>query len=631
MKRSKYDGQPREWSFGSRKRESDTWEVEAVSLKRAVRMFRVGCMFPHAHSEGRIAVEKPEEHEHERDHYLSSQPGSKVKVYVKVSKKHHGWDWKYVASIPVVDPDAEYDHKKIPASVQGVCETGPQGEGTDLITVDQDELRPCDAPRDLMAEAQVALSHKKRDLELMVSEMHHQMALMQDELKRRMRQVWMIDLFVGSKEEVHILRRGAPAPAGTKIAVHQRVLCMDEELAVYHFVHKPEQVKEFCAESLEDFDAWLLEGRNVDQIIPQEKGIVALRIRRDPKDRLQFDPASLGAMFRKMELEEADRMTYVLVRNGENLYRLWVDVKLWPRFFPRVDEWDWLTDRSWGSDKDRADEEAQRYAGGLLVVQGLVQRSDLLDPVDKSANVFAPDLDEHFTCLRNDESTGISDGETITWDSYRKWMNSRLKTGTRAMFTGRDSYGDSLGERTGIQSLCDWPEENAVFELRSEKPKSETSYYSTDKRPRFSFLYMPSDKAGTSGWSWAEKDREKRVRFFMFAEELWPVDHISWRVVRALLLDRSQRGDYYEFFPMLARWYRLNKKERRRERPFVDLVLRDSNFGEDDRPRAERVLRWWKVKNKYQRAVKKDEPKALRMCVRAMKRGDDPDDPEKTL
>lgn len=53
---------------------------------------------------------------------------------------------------------------------------------------------------------------------------------------------------------------------------------------------------------------------------------------------------------------------------------------------------------------------------------------------------------------------------------------------------------------------------------------------------------------------------------------------------------------------------------------------------EDERARAERLLRWWKIKTKEHRGLKEDEAKALRMVSEAYRRGDDfDDDPERAL
>jgi len=261
-------------------------------------------------------------------------------------------------------------------------------------------------------------------------------------------------------------------------------------------------------------------------------------------------------------------------------------------------------------------EEQQRYAGGLLVLQGLVQRSTLFDPIDKKADVFSSDMEQHFVCLRNDELNAIGDGR-ITWKTYRAWLEDQLRPGVRVAFRGRDSYHDKLEERTGVKSISDWPDSREVYALES----GIEGYYGSD----FSFLYLPDEEVW-GNWYTESSKRTQRVRFGCSAHELWPVDFIGWRVVRSLVENRAERANYVESFPMIARWYRLKKAEQEREQPFVDLVLSQAGCAEADRPRAERILRWWKVKTKTHRNLGVDEAKALRMCVQALRRGDNPKD-----
>lgn len=125
------------------------------------------------------------------------------------------------------------------------------------------------------------------------------------------------------------------------------------------------------------------------------------------------------------------------------------------------------------------------------------------------------------------------------------------------------------------------------------------------------------------------------MRFYTYATELLPVDFISWRVLEHLIKDRSQRPEYGSFFLPAFYWWRAAKEQAERERPFVDLILRQ--FGTDiederERARAERLLRWWKVKVKEHRVLETDEAKALRMVGKAFAAGEDfDDDPEKAL
>jgi len=76
-------------------------------------------------------------------------------------------------------------------------------------------------------------------------------------------------------------------------------------------------------------------------------------------------------------------------------------------------------------------------------------------------------------------------------------------------------------------------------------------------------------------------------------------------------------------------------EEAAHEKPFVDLVLTRAGVALDnerERARCERLVRWWKIKTKVHRTLADDEPKALRMILKAFVRGDDvEDDPEYRL
>jgi hypothetical protein len=414
---------------------------------------------------------------------------------------------------------------------------------------------------------------------------------------------------------------------------------MDEELVIWYWDQSPEEVGEFDYTSLEDFDQWLLQSeRNLDQILPEKKGIVALRVRRNPKSR-DWSPERV---MEKIHAEEQDRMVYLLVRNGENLYRLWVNVQIWPRFFPRLDEWDPSEeDREWRKhDRKEKEEKARKYVAGLLVVQGLVERSPLFHPLpDQNIDSFNPDhADKYFHLVRNDEVTlALSDGDPlyrITWDGYFEWLQEKVEVGVRVMWLHRPYHDCKLSDRVYMRSVSAWPESDSVYVL-DEGGKSRYS-------APFSFLYLPDEeiyRREVGLWSSREVvvKRVKRVRFQCYPDELWPVDYLSWRVLHHLLHDRSQREYYSKYLWKIHYLHKWCLKEVEAERPFIDLVL--SRVGLDprdcldsDRARVERLSRWWKLKTKEHRSVSTDDAKALRMVVRAFKSGKDfEDDPERSL
>ena len=117
-------------------------------------------------------------------------------------------------------------------------------------------------------------------------------------------------------------------------------------------------------------------------------------------------------------------------------------------------------------------------------------------------------------------------------------------------------------------------------------------------------------------------------------EYLLPVDALSWRVLHTILHDRTHRSDYADSFLKLWKWAQMKREEEAREEPFAKLVLAQTKTPETEEnlARVHRLIRWWKLKTKFNRSLSDDEPKALRMIVKAYKRGDDYEgDPERGL
>lgn len=56
-------------------------KIEALSLKKAIRIFRVGTPFPHTYSSKRIRTTTPGRHGYEESVYLSSEPEGVIEVW----------------------------------------------------------------------------------------------------------------------------------------------------------------------------------------------------------------------------------------------------------------------------------------------------------------------------------------------------------------------------------------------------------------------------------------------------------------------------------------------------------------------------------------------------------------------
>lgn len=604
------------FSFGER---HDTTLIEAQNLKRAIRMFYVGVPFPHSYSSAPVWTDSP--HTKKRV-ALSSAPDATVLVRCETKT-----GWEDVARIPPTSPEGETFTPSDLGTLllEGIPGGETSADGTSIAVASPDHFahssRRMLEERTLAAEAaMIALEAQRRELQAQTEQIR-------EELRRRMEQVWLVELFLGSKEEVTTIRQGTPAPVDAKIHVHQRVLCMDEELAVFDWLQDPDRIGRFDCQELEDFDRWLLDPEHLAAVCPHPKAIVAFKVRRYAKERpiRGADVRSqLLDIMQKVGLEHGDAMTYLLIRNGENLYRLWVDVRLWPRFFPRAEDVAVPTGApSW--DVRAAQRRTKVMAAGLLVINGLLQRSTLFHPLPHpKMDAFDPaHVEEYFTLVRDDDGHDLlgdgRDFEHLTWKGYRRWLVSHLAPGVRVFWTGKAEDAERLESRTGLRTVRSWP--------RRDEP------YTLDGGPRpgwgphCDFLYLP-----TSGYG---QKAHRRVRFMAFTDELIPIDFLSWRVLEHLIRDRGQRDEYGSFFRLAFDWWKLSRAEAEREKPFVDLVLRAAGVDPADdasRARCERLVRWWKIKTQMHRTLAEDEAKAFRMVSAAFVRGDDhTEDPEHDL
>lgn len=203
-------------------RGGETFKVDAPNVKRAIKLFRVGALFPHQYSTGRIA-EDPDAHPKV---YLSSAPGAKIPVWeIDARNSRECWDKPIEEIEPDVPEAAAFSRAQLPDL--GVPTPTPDDAPTQLARATA-LTGAGNKPRTEIERDMLQLESMTRDLERQKRELQELASGLRAELEKRMEQIWAIELFLGSKEEVVVLRQGAPAPSATRIAVRQRVLCMND-------------------------------------------------------------------------------------------------------------------------------------------------------------------------------------------------------------------------------------------------------------------------------------------------------------------------------------------------------------------------------------------------------------------
>lgn len=151
------------------------------------------------------------------------------------------------------------------------------------------------------------------------------LAQMKGSIARIDGQIFTVELYAGLIEEVVQVRKGAVAPNDTKLVLFQRRHYMDEEALVNYEAGG----MEFA--DLAAFDAWIAREENFKRILPSPRCVVSFKVRRFAKKRQAYD---LSGWIRIIELEKADKLTFLYLRNGEQLHRLSTEINFGDQFFP---------------------------------------------------------------------------------------------------------------------------------------------------------------------------------------------------------------------------------------------------------------------------------------------------------
>ena len=423
--------------------------------------------------------------------------------------------------------------------------------------------------------------------------------------------IYMINAYLGQDEEIVRLKSGEPAPEDEKIVIRQQVLFMDEESAVAGELAKRGGID---FETVDEFDAWVCEPDHLQQVLPETRGIVAIKARRNPK--FYVDNPFVNA-----ELNRQNKCLYLLIRNGENLYRifttLWVEEVLLPRkdefesfFYTMSTDWDTHERKREplvpGSAKymqamDKAEEKKRRFYTVLILIQGLLDRTKVFHPLPPNEQINVCNLEgqKHVT-LRYDAENLLGTGR-LDFDKWLDSVNGELEVGCR-IIGEFDSY---------------YSRERGLAERKSNKwayqPSSREIYIIDRKSGEngFKFLYQSDEQAN-----------KPRVSYQIYKRDYYiiNIDSITIADIEFYIRSRTNRYHYTSMIPLLKAALAIKKKEAAEEAPFRQLLISEiAKKHEVSIARAERsvdmLIKWWKYKTREHRALVSEDSKALRMIV----------------
>ena len=139
--------------------------------------------------------------------------------------------------------------------------------------------------------------------------------------------IFNVDLYAGLSEKVAVVREGKPAKIADKLHLMQQRMYMDEECLLDYTSGGMD------FHSIKDFDEWLLSNGNIDRLLPFPRCMAAFRVRRDTKERDRTEN-----IFVRIQMEQADKLTFMYIKNGEQVYRMNTELEFGEKIFPDITE-----------------------------------------------------------------------------------------------------------------------------------------------------------------------------------------------------------------------------------------------------------------------------------------------------
>ena len=404
--------------------------------------------------------------------------------------------------------------------------------------------------------------------------------------------IGVIELYTGIYEEVVQIQVGEPAAADIPVSFRQQLLYMDEEVGDYEDggidIHQ-----------LEDFDSWLLAAPdNLNKVLPETKGVVALRVRRNEK---HYSDNRVENWY----MNQGNFRSYLLIRNGENVYRIWSDININPRLFPKRHEFEDMAKDTWES--RNIDDQVFNYKTHAILLQGLLDRTDIFSPIDPSIKVLDNTTWGGMLNFVFDDDMLLADGRQ-KWREWKHDINAQIQVGSRIFFITGYDYNRDYELKDRICAIAPGPGEG-IYEVTGP---ANTTYHGH----KFKFIYNPGDDVYSDDpYVYGCHKRMKGIGFdFSSCDSMiLNYDQISVDDIEYYLDSRLDRRNYLKMLPILREIRKRLLEEQAFEAEFVKLVAGRQDVGEQI---VRAAIDWWKYKNKWKRGLSKDDSKALRMIER---------------
>jgi hypothetical protein len=418
---------------------------------------------------------------------------------------------------------------------------------------------------------------------------------LQEQIHKVTRIIGAIELYLGVNEDIVQIQEGTPAPIDTQISLRQMILYMDEEAAIL-------ERDGIDWTRVEEFDEWLRDKSHLDRILPEPKGIVVLRASRQSK-------YNTSDSFYNSTMREKNLYTYLFIRNGENLYRVWTDIKMGNRFFPTLEESAQIEKlfeegAKSGYQDSRAEDDKFVAVRNTLLVQGLIDRTEIFLPLAHRIDFFSPDTyapGGMLNMIRDDELV-LSDGR-LRFTKWQEGINDKITRGSRVYlapfreYSPKNEYGRFVGYRNWYPS----PPAPGLYTVEEVILRDKPYKYK-----KYRILFEP-DVYG----------RTRRMSFLLHSGDgnILNYDLLELKDIEYYIENRMDRVNFLDMLPVLIGLKKTRLQEIEDEKKFVTLISNKYGFKEKA---VWKAINWWKYKVIWKRPIRKDDAKAWRMISKKL-------------
>jgi hypothetical protein len=411
--------------------------------------------------------------------------------------------------------------------------------------------------------------------------------------------IFTLELYAGVQEDIRQIQSGNPADDSEPIYLNQLMRYMDEE------VGDPSN-EGISFDSIDKFDNWLLSySRHLkcfyyELLLPQKKCVRILRVRRYAKESYTQDSYNNQWQILK------EMQTYILIRNGENIYCIESKMNFNSKLYPDEKELNEIFEKN---NEEQIFDALSSYKNGLILMQGLVDRTTVFGQVTGKISFLNTDSQEKGDVVfqyEMSEDRQITDGKETLLDFMNKFP---IEVGVRILIWDTGRY-HSLGEYGRGESrftreyishyTSPYLPEDGIYKLvehKSVNHKDGTLKFMYEAEKQWS----PKTDMKT-GWMVEPNDQN--------VVDIDSISHRNIDWINNMLYDRKVRKNYVKVMGALQMVKKFKNEELKKEEPFVKMMI---SFSKKTELEVLDAVHWWKTKNKYKRPLKEDDKKAFRM------------------